>query len=214
MYKGILPAWSDRNLTSLCHQIEAQMFLAHVRSATTGGVSMANCHPFGLDRHLFMHNGQIGGYEHVKRKVEALIPDEVYTARSGSSDSEAIFLIAAGFGLAVDPISAFSRTLLTCLDILRSSHVDQPIAPHAFLSRQVKDAGPHDGEMRCHVSGQRIGEAAADEERLAAPVAQARDDLRHLPVGYVAERLAQVLERRLEHRRHGLAVTGGAIKSP
>ncbi|MDO5896487.1 class II glutamine amidotransferase [Agrobacterium sp. Azo12] len=134
MYKGILPAWSDRNLTSLCHQIQAQMFLAHVRSATTGGVSMANCHPFGLDRHLFMHNGQIGGYEHVKRKVEALIPDDVYAARSGSSDSEAMFLIAAGFGLAADPISAFSRTLLTCLDILRSSNVDQPIRFSAVLA--------------------------------------------------------------------------------
>jgi glutamine amidotransferase len=127
IYRGILPAWSDRNLTSLCHQLRSRLFLAHVRSATTGGVSMANCHPFGFGRHLFMHNGQIGGYEQVKRAVEALIPDAVYSSRCGNSDSEALFLIAAGFGLDADPVNALSRTLEACLDIVSQSDVDQPI---------------------------------------------------------------------------------------
>ena len=31
LYRGILPAWSDANLASLCHQVEAGLFLAHVR---------------------------------------------------------------------------------------------------------------------------------------------------------------------------------------
>ncbi len=127
IYRGILPAWSDRNLTSLCHQIRAGMFLAHVRSATTGGVSMANCHPFGFGRHLFMHNGQIGGYERVKRAIEAHIPDEVYCSRAGNGDSEAIFLIAAGLGLDADPIGALSRTLEICMDVVVRAGVDQPI---------------------------------------------------------------------------------------
>ncbi|MBN7805845.1 class II glutamine amidotransferase [Agrobacterium rosae] len=127
IYRGILPAWSDRNLTSLCHQLRAGMFLAHVRSATTGGVSMANCHPFGWGRHLFMHNGQIGGYEKVKRDIEILIPDEVYSSRAGNSDSEAIFLIAAGMGLDRDPIDALTKTLQICMDVVDRSGVDQPI---------------------------------------------------------------------------------------
>jgi len=127
IYRGILPAWSDRNLTSLCHQIRAGMFLAHVRSATTGGVSMANCHPFGFGRHLFMHNGQIGGYEKVKRAIEAHISDDVYCSRAGNGDSEAMFLIAAGLGLDKDPVDALSRTIEICMDVVLDAGVDQPI---------------------------------------------------------------------------------------
>ncbi|UHS62028.1 class II glutamine amidotransferase [Agrobacterium vaccinii] len=127
IYRGILPAWSDRNLTSLCHQLRSSMFLAHVRSATTGGVSMANCHPFGFGRHLFMHNGQIGDYEKVKRTIEAHIPDKVYCSRAGNGDSEAMFLIAAGFGLDLDPIEAFRKTIQLCLDVVDRSGLHLPI---------------------------------------------------------------------------------------
>ena len=67
-YHGILPAWSDGNLLSLCRQLRSRMFLAHVRSATSGDVSPSNCHPFAQGRHLFMHNGQIGDYERIRRR--------------------------------------------------------------------------------------------------------------------------------------------------
>ena len=111
VYRGILPAWSDANLVSLCRQIRSGLFLAHVRAATSGEVSTANCHPFAAGRHLFMHNGQIGGYRHLRRKVDALIPDDLYALRRGTSDSEAIFLAALGRGLDDDPIGAVERTL-------------------------------------------------------------------------------------------------------
>ena len=111
VYRGILPAWSDANLVSLCRQIRSGLFLAHVRAATSGEVSTANCHPFAASRHLFMHNGQIGGYRHLRRKVDALIPDDLYALRRGTSDSEAIFLAALGRGLDDDPIRAVERTL-------------------------------------------------------------------------------------------------------
>jgi glutamine amidotransferase len=111
LYRGILPAWSDHNLTSLCHQIKARLAFAHVRSATSGEVATANCHPFAYGESLFMHNGQIGDYDHVRRRVDALIPDSLYPMRRGTSDSEAIFLAAIGRGLAIDPIRALAATL-------------------------------------------------------------------------------------------------------
>jgi len=88
---------------------------------------MSNCHPFGFGRHLFMHNGQIGGYEKVKRAIEAYIPDEVYCSRAGNGDSEAIFLIAAGFGLDRDPIGALKRTLQMCLDVVSRAGLNEPV---------------------------------------------------------------------------------------
>lgn len=111
LYRGILPAWSDLNLVSLCRQIRSRLFFAHVRSATYGEVSTANCHPFAVGRHLFMHNGQIGGYAGLRRRIDALIPDELYGLRRGSSDSEAIFLAALSRGLDGDPVGAMRSAL-------------------------------------------------------------------------------------------------------
>ncbi|WP_182087194.1 class II glutamine amidotransferase [Aureimonas sp. ME7] len=113
LYRGVLPAWSDANLASLCGQIRSGLFLAHVRAATSGGVSTANCHPFALGRHLFMHNGQIGDYGRLRRQVEAMIPDAAYESRRGTCDSEALFLAALAHGLERDPAGAYARTLGT-----------------------------------------------------------------------------------------------------
>ena len=134
LYRGILPAWSDANLASLCHQVEASMFLAHVRSATSGEVSMANCHPFAAGRHLFMHNGQIGGYDRIRRSVEAMIPDDLYARRRGNGDSEAIFLASLGHGLDADPVAAIARTLALCLRIMHANGIEQPLRFTAILA--------------------------------------------------------------------------------
>ncbi|RIY02758.1 class II glutamine amidotransferase [Aureimonas flava] len=111
LYRGVLPAWSDANLASLCRQIRSGLFLAHVRAATSGGVSTANCHPFALGSRLFMHNGQIGDYGRLRRQVEGMIPDAAYASRTGTCDSEALFLAALAHGLEEDPARAFARTL-------------------------------------------------------------------------------------------------------
>ncbi|GGE07310.1 class II glutamine amidotransferase [Aureimonas endophytica] len=127
LYRGILPAWSDANLVSLCRQIRARLFLAHVRAATSGEVATANCHPFAHGRHLFMHNGQIGGYDRLRRRVDALIPDELYPARKGTSDSEAIFLAALGAGLDTDPVDAMTRTLARIVAAVRPEETGEPL---------------------------------------------------------------------------------------
>lgn len=127
LYHGVLPAWSDSNLASLCKQLRSRLFLAHVRSATTGEVSAANCHPFAAGRHLFMHNGQIGDYERVRRRVDALIPDALYSRRRGSGDSEAIFLAALGRGLDGDALDAVVETLAAVLRIMLEAGITKPL---------------------------------------------------------------------------------------
>ena len=134
IYRGTLPAWSDANLASLCHQISAPMFLAHVRSATSGEVSMANCHPFTAGRHLFMHNGQIGGYDRIRRTVEAMIPDALYPRRRGNGDSEAIFLAAIGNGLEADPVGAMAETLRLCLGAMQAAGIQSALRFTAILA--------------------------------------------------------------------------------
>src|SRR6478609_6516783 len=104
LYREVRPAWSDENLRSLCDQVRSGLFFAHVRASTGTSTTRANCHPFAHGRHLFMHNGQIGGYGRIKRRLEALIPDHLYDTRFGTTDSEAIFLLALANGLAEEPL--------------------------------------------------------------------------------------------------------------
>ncbi len=61
-----------------------------------------------------MHNGQIGGYHRIKRRLEALIPDDLYDTRRGTTDSEAIFLLALANGLESDPVAAMERPAPPC----------------------------------------------------------------------------------------------------
>ncbi len=58
-----------------------------------------------------MHNGQVGEWARVRRRVEALIPDALYDQRTGTTDSEAIFLAALARGLEQDPVGAMTETL-------------------------------------------------------------------------------------------------------
>ena len=90
------------------------------------------------------------------------------------------------------------------------AHVDQPVAPHALLAGEVKDIGLDDGKMGGHVTRQRIGEAAADQERLAAPLGKPCRDVGKLLVGQVPEGLAHIVKRCFQHRRHCTAARSKA----
>ncbi len=134
LYRDVRPAWSDENLRSLSQQVRAKTFFAHVRASTGTATTRANCHPFAHGRHLFMHNGQIGGYGRIKRRLEALIPDALYEARQGSTDSEAIFLLALANGLATEPVGAMARTLATVRGLMREAGVAEALRFTAVLT--------------------------------------------------------------------------------
>ncbi|MCR9108439.1 class II glutamine amidotransferase [Marivita sp. XM-24bin2] len=106
LYRDVLPAWSDGNLLSLCQMIRSPLFLAHVRASTTGETTRLNCHPFVHRRWSFMHNGQVPDIDRIRRKLEALLPDDLYLARRGTTDSELIFLLLLAYGMERDPAGA------------------------------------------------------------------------------------------------------------
>lgn len=111
LYKDVFPAWSDANLPSLCRMVKSPLFIAHVRAATHGEVSRSNCHPFVYGNWAFAHNGVIGNHVALRRRLEAGLADRFYAARSGTTDSELMFLLLLNNGLQSDPTGAISRTL-------------------------------------------------------------------------------------------------------
>ncbi|MDH7793732.1 MULTISPECIES: class II glutamine amidotransferase [Ochrobactrum] len=116
LYRDILPAWSDQNLRSLARQIQSRLFLAHVRASTGGLTSRSNCHPFVSGRWSFMHNGQIGDFDRLRRRLEGHLSDDVYRQKHGATDSELIFLLMLEFGLDGDPALAMKRMVATIVE--------------------------------------------------------------------------------------------------
>lgn len=91
LFTSVHPAWNDRNLNYLASKIKTNCLLAHVRAATEGIVSEANCHPFHYKNFLFMHNGGLGGFNVLKRYMRREFSDEVYEWVKGQTDSEHLF---------------------------------------------------------------------------------------------------------------------------
>lgn len=116
LYRDILPAWSDCNLRSLARQIRSGLFLAHVRASTVGATTRDNCHPFVHGRWSFMHNGHVGHFARIERRLEAHLANRLYERRAGSTDSELLFLLAVQFGLASDPRAAIAATMRLVAD--------------------------------------------------------------------------------------------------
>jgi len=124
LFRDVRPAWGDDNLRSLARHIESPLFLAHVRASTGSETSRVNCHPFAHRALLFMHNGQVDGYATLRRPLEALLPDDLYRERRGTTDSEVLFLLLVHLGLASDPGAACARLIDTVLSLMREHGVD------------------------------------------------------------------------------------------
>ena len=134
VFKDILPAWNDDNLRSLAGQVESRLFFAHVRASTGTSVARSNCHPFTWQQWSFMHNGKIGKWSQCRREVEALIHPDLYRHRVGTTDSEALFLVALSEGLEDDPQRAMERAVVRIAKVMDAHDGDEPLRMSAALT--------------------------------------------------------------------------------
>jgi predicted glutamine amidotransferase len=91
LFRSVTPAWSNRNLKSLARVVKSPCVLAHVRAATRGEVSEANCHPFAFGRYAFMHNGDVGGFSALRRPLLGELGARAFQLIEGRTDSEHLF---------------------------------------------------------------------------------------------------------------------------
>ena len=96
VYRSITPAWNDRNLLALAPVTVSQCVFAHVRAASPGlGVTQTNCHPFQHGPYAFMHNGYIGDFASIRRRMLQSVSDTAYDLVEGTTDSETMFAVFA-----------------------------------------------------------------------------------------------------------------------
>lgn len=127
IYRRAGPAWLDNNLRELTRVIESPVFFAHVRASTGAPNTEVNCHPFRSGRFLFMHNGQIGGFRQLRRRLTAFLSDESYDALAGCTDSELLFQMMVTNGLATDAAAAVADSLIQVERLRREDKIAEPL---------------------------------------------------------------------------------------
>lgn len=127
VYRNVMPAWGDPNLRDIAGQIESRLFLAHVRAATGTAVQQTNSHPFRFGRWLFVHNGFVAEYEHLRHDLILAIDRHLFEGVQGTTDSELLFHLALEFGLERDAIGALERMAGFVEGLGRSRGVEEPL---------------------------------------------------------------------------------------
>lgn len=110
-YREITPAWDSQNLRHLAAHIVSGCFLAHVRAAPGGTIAEANCHPFVHQGWMFQHNGEISGFNAVKRELTFDVDPALYPFMQGNSDTEVCFFLALTYGLTTDPVQSLTQMI-------------------------------------------------------------------------------------------------------
>ncbi len=143
IFKDVTPAWSNENLLNLARVIETTCLLAHVRAATSGlAVTRLNCHPFGWRSFAFMHNGTIGGFRRLVRRLRRGLSDEAYQGVGGTTDSEHVFALFADHYRQSEETQVIERmasslcaAIRSVEEIKRAAGVEEP----ALLNLAVAD---------------------------------------------------------------------------
>lgn len=114
LFRSIFPAWGDSNLLHLTAKIKSPCFFAHVRAASVGGTNINNCHPFAYGSWMLMHNGEIQGFNLVKRHLRRMLDDDIYNWIQGGTDSEHLFalFLQISRGKKLDELSVVADVLL------------------------------------------------------------------------------------------------------
>src|SRR5829696_7743195 len=86
--KGPIRALDDELFAHEARWERSRTFVAHLRFASTGPVSLANTHPFEQHGRLFAHNGVLRGLDELEQRL-----GEHRSLVRGDTDSERLFAL-------------------------------------------------------------------------------------------------------------------------
>lgn len=127
IFRGVEPAWHDRNLREISRHVESPLFFAHIRASTGTAVQQTNCHPFRYGRWLWVHNGLIREFPLVKRDLALAVDESLYPLIEGSTDSELLFYLALTLGLEDDAPGAVGRMVGLVEKVGHQRGIEHPI---------------------------------------------------------------------------------------
>jgi len=157
-FRSVSPAWSNGNLIDLCRVTKTHCMLAHVRAATPGiPVTETNCHPFTQGRFAMMHNGDVGGFTRMRRRIISKLTDDSFNAMRGTTDSEHLFAMFLDAHAEITSEASTSETIAAALEAtlvrLVSYAKALKITEPSYLNIAVAD-GHHAVAARCTTDAQ------------------------------------------------------------
>jgi predicted glutamine amidotransferase len=186
VFKQPLAAFEDQRFASEAREVSSRNFVAHVRYASNGAVSLLNTHPFEQHGRLFAHNGVIGGLDQLEREL-----GDAGSLVGGDTDSERFFALitrdidatgeigagivsAAGWVAEHLPVLSLNFVLITASQLWALRYPDT----HELHFLEREPGGPSGGRHLEHASARgsirvRSGELA---DRPAVVVATERMD--------------------------------------
>lgn len=142
-FRSIRPAWNNVNLIHLARVSISPVVLAHIRAATKGsGVSETNCHPFGVGRHAFMHNGRVAQFQQIRRRLRDSLTDDAYLSIHGTTDSEHLFALFRDHlsrQRAEPPIESMAEALRATIRDVERLTAETGTAQNSLLNMAVSD---------------------------------------------------------------------------
>jgi predicted glutamine amidotransferase len=241
VFRSITPARNNRNLQNLARVVASDCVLAHVRAATqSSGVNEANCHPFRWRQYLCMHNGDVGDFRLVRRKLLASVCDEAFGNVYGSTDSEHFFalFIDALLGLeerdpALRMAQALARAISRVLELVQSageggdSYLNIAISDgeHAIVSR-FTDADDGVPESLYYFTGQLYADVGPTARRKGTQAVTVSSERLTADAGWVEVPANQIIilrrdrepefvdtlsGQRIAPRKSAVALKGGAL---
>jgi predicted glutamine amidotransferase len=82
-----LAAFESPDFALHARNVVSQTFVAHVRDASVGGLTVHNCHPFVMNDRLFAHNGVVKG----RQELLSWLTEVECAHVAGETDSELVF---------------------------------------------------------------------------------------------------------------------------
>src|SRR6202035_3532930 len=88
VFKAPMAAYEDMEFARRARDVCSRTFIAHIRYASTGPVSLVNTHPFEQQGRLFAHNGVIGDLPALEKELGPALEWV-----EGQTDSERFFAL-------------------------------------------------------------------------------------------------------------------------
>ncbi|WP_086001997.1 class II glutamine amidotransferase [Plesiocystis pacifica] len=89
--KSVSTAVSDEMFRRVSGVVTSETVLAHVRKATQGQLNILDTHPFQYGSWVFVHNGNIAGFEQIREKLLERISPVMRRFILGNTDTEVLF---------------------------------------------------------------------------------------------------------------------------
>lgn len=89
--KGAAAAFDCLHFSNSAERVYSNTIVAHVRMATVGTPSVANCHPFQWKEWVFAHNGTVMGVDAMRPQMLDEMGPRQASQILGSTDSELLF---------------------------------------------------------------------------------------------------------------------------